>query len=333
MLAGLISPGSEGPRFIVGMPRSGTTWLCRSLNQHPDVAAFGETMFWGKAYIQPDHEGRYDARALQRAREALLAKPLETSIAMAGPGRLKRVFSEDLPRIIGESFAAMPPAPRPGEVFARIAADLAQAEGKTAWVEKTPHHIFHVGRILEQFPDARIIVTLREPYGFMLSYKHQPGYQRTAASRRRFERRYHPLACALIWRNSWWAARRLIASRPEQVMIVRTEEIESRPAKVLQEVQVFLGLRIDPEVVGLPERVNSSFDPGPRPVLTDGDVAWMNLIAGRAIQSAGYRKLPWSRRSRKVWSSILDLPLWCLRMHDDLKSTTAGPLHRYLWRG
>ncbi len=39
--------------FIVGMSRSGTTWLSNSLNAHPSVAVFGETGFWGKMYIVP----------------------------------------------------------------------------------------------------------------------------------------------------------------------------------------------------------------------------------------------------------------------------------------
>ena len=33
------------PRFIVGMGRAGTTWLSKCLNEHPDVAVFGEPFF------------------------------------------------------------------------------------------------------------------------------------------------------------------------------------------------------------------------------------------------------------------------------------------------
>ena len=34
--------------FIVGMSRSGTSWLAKSLNNHPQISAFGETSFFGR---------------------------------------------------------------------------------------------------------------------------------------------------------------------------------------------------------------------------------------------------------------------------------------------
>jgi hypothetical protein len=48
------------PRFIVGLPRAGTTWMCRSLNEHPDAVAFGDTMFWGDKPV-PTTQPKFNA--------------------------------------------------------------------------------------------------------------------------------------------------------------------------------------------------------------------------------------------------------------------------------
>ena len=45
--------------FICGMSRGGTTWLGHCLNQHPEVAVFGESLYWGRNYIEPAHNGKY----------------------------------------------------------------------------------------------------------------------------------------------------------------------------------------------------------------------------------------------------------------------------------
>ena len=43
--------------FIVGMSRSGTTWLTRSLNKHSKITAFGETCFFGRNDIgKPNYD-------------------------------------------------------------------------------------------------------------------------------------------------------------------------------------------------------------------------------------------------------------------------------------
>src|SRR5437016_163449 len=133
------------PRFIVGMPRTGTTWLCQSLNQHPDLAGFGETMFWGKSYIPPDKKGHYDSQSLQKTKASLLAKPFETTIAIPGPGGMKHVGLPELSRILEKTFEDLSNL-GPGEVFQSFADAIARTEGKTQWVEKTPHHLLYAQR-------------------------------------------------------------------------------------------------------------------------------------------------------------------------------------------
>jgi hypothetical protein len=319
------------PRFIVGMPRAGTTWLCGSLNQHPDVAGFGETMFWGKSFVRPNAGPWYSKASLRRAQSLLLAKPFETTTELAGSGRLKRIRPESLTAVISDGFKTLPPRVRPSDLFLNVARTLADAEGKAAWVEKTPHHVFHARRILRHLPNARFVAMMREPYAFMLSYKHQQGYQRTAASRRRFIQRYHPLACAMVWRASWRAIRQLARDYPAQTLIMRMEDIESDASVVMRKVHAFLRLRDTDQAAGLSERVNSSFDGGSKPALAESDIAWMNLLASRDIREAGYEVQPSDRMAQALFRSALQLPAWSLRFYRDVRSKRAGTPHRQLW--
>ena len=212
------------PRFIVGMPRAGTTWLCRSLNQHREVAAFGESMFWGKGYIAPTGAGRYDTEEMVRVRKGLSSRPFETTIDVDGSGSMQRIRRTDIPGLVHSSLGGLEHA-SPGETFLRFCSGMAQADGKHHWIEKTPHHLIFAKRILKELPESRFVVTLREPYGFMLSYKHQPGHDASQKCARDFRHRYHPLGCALVWRNSLRAARRMLQEHSGQSMLVDLQDI------------------------------------------------------------------------------------------------------------
>jgi hypothetical protein len=301
------------PRFIVGMPRAGTTWISHCLNQHPDVAVFGETMFWGKAFVAPDAQRRYDRVSMQRVKARLLAKPLETTIHIAGPGMLKNVRAHNTASLLRSAFDAYADGGTAADVFRSIAGRIAQAEEKKEWVEKTPHHVYHVRRILEHLPSARFIIAVRNPYSFINSYKFQPGYQRTAESRRRFEARYHPLAAALVWTRCWRATHQAMREIPDQVMVVRMEDIESKPLEVVGRIQLFFGLRQQLEVQGLTQIVNSSFDQGSRPDVMDAEIAWINLVAGARVREAGYEWRQVSFASPAFWKSELALFPWAVR--------------------
>jgi hypothetical protein len=300
-------------RLIVGMPRAGTTWLTQCLNQHPDVTAFGETRFWGKAFVAPGAGRLYDHRSLQRVKGRLLAKPLETTIHHPGPGMMSSLGAQNIKSTIRIAFEGYTGGVGPGDVFRSVAGQIARAEGKALWVEKTPHHIYHVDRIFKYLPSARFVITIRDPYSFILSYKYQRGYQRTAESRRRFEARYHPFMPVLVWTRCWRATQQALQDHPDQTMLVRMEDIESNPLAVVKQVESFFMLRHNPEVKGLSARVNSSFEDGSKPNLLDSEIAWMNLIAGAQVREAGYQPREASIGSLAFWKSALELFPWSVR--------------------
>lgn len=313
------------PRFIVGMPRAGTTWLSQSLNQRSDVVALGETMFWGKSYVGglclPSSR-----RTLELMKGRLLAKPLETTVQIAGPGQTRVIRPHNLTAILESGFSRLPNTATPADLFLNVCRTFAQAEGKRAWVEKTPHHIFSARRILRHLPNARFVAMIREPYSFMLSYKHQPGHDRTPQSRRRFEERYHPMACALLWSLTWRAIRRLLRRCPKQILVVRMDEVEAEPQQVLCRVQDFFDLPSERSAPPLPTRINSSFEGHARPELAEEDIAWMNIVAGRHIVEAGYPLLHLPDNLRHLARSALEIPAWSARFLMDRRVVRQSAL-------
>lgn len=326
-------PPTSDARFIVGMSRAGTTWVAKCLNEHPDAAVFGETLFWGRQYVEPGPDGRHDAAGLAR----LVAKlkhvlPLSTmpkSPAEAGSaGDLKRVTLEDYPDLVDRAFADAPPSLAPGEAFLRYARAFAEAEGKPLFIEKTPHHLNWIGRILAALPDARFAVLVRDPYDFMLSYKHQ-GDRQAPETRRMFDRLYHPIACAQIWRGYARAALDAAKRPGGAIHLVRFEALAADPAGEMRRIQEHFGLAPEP----LHERVppdNTSFPEGERKRLASRDEACMTFLAAREIAALGYSSRPSASRAA-VAAAALTLPAWGARNLLALRRQTQS-LAPYLWR-
>jgi len=325
------SPSATLAGFIVGMSRAGTQWMCKCLNEHPDVAAFGESKFFGRHYVEPAEDGLYHEAQLGAMRRRLLEHgSFIHSTTGTGPGTLKRLSMAGVEGLVAQTFPVDGEPLLPGEAFRRLAQAVAKVEGKPLAIEKTPHHLNWTDRMLAAVPEARFIVMVREPYSFMLSWRHQ-GDRFEERIRRAFARRYHPAAIAMIWKTSMRAATGAVARRPDRMLLVRFEDLRADPHATLERVQRFLGLR----VVNLAEAVppdNTSFPGGRRPDLHAEDIFWMNRIAGSAIRAHGYslRRTPFGPL-RIAWSSIR-LPWWAVRNYLSLRSRVAGSTFGYLLR-
>lgn len=115
--------------FIVGAPRSGTTWLQLMLSRHPDIGTCQETHLFD-GYLGPmehawkQHEHNNRGIGIQAAvnRHAFLAS--------------QRNFALDVLNAISE---------------------------KPVILEKTPAHVRHVHQIAEVLPEARFVHLIRDP--------------------------------------------------------------------------------------------------------------------------------------------------------------------------
>lgn len=320
--------------FIVGMSRAGTTWVGKCLNEHPEAMVFGESLFWGRAYIDPKQkDGAYTDSQLE-----LILGNLEkfSCAAFLGhqSGNLKNVSREKLSLICGELKKELFDQPKPSEVFLRFSNKLLEIENKAVAIEKTPHHIHWLSRILTNLPDARFIVMVRDPYGFMLSYKHQ-GDRQPSALRKKFKKLYHPIVCAYLWRGYFRSSIEAVKTYPKQTLLVFTHEMKQQPSKTLLKIQNFLLLE---PIFGLDLRVppdNSSFPNDCRPSLNSVDLFWVNCIASKEIQEFDFTSQVNTTKPLGIMMSVLTLPFWAIWASWHLYRSTEGSFVKYLlhWFG
>ncbi len=320
----------QGKLFLAGMSRSGTNWLMRVLNGHPQITAFGESTFWGRDFKETSEDGYYESDQIKRIGNA--AAKRYWAPGDGKPGTLASTQDGSLIQTIEHEFAAIPDDQRmtPFEVFQTLCQAVAKAERKIVAVEKTPHHVMWRDRIDTYCPDHRMVITIRDPYSFMLSYKHQ-GDRYTADIKRDFDRRYHPFGCAIVWRGYTRQIAESLQNRADRTLVIDFTDLQNNEDKVTRSIQEFFSLNYFP-LAGKVPKSNSSFPTGNKPELQPEDIFWMNLMAKSEINRLGYghRKAPFA--PLRIGFSFISLVGWGVRNVLDMKKRVHGSLYKYLLR-
>jgi hypothetical protein len=315
--------------FIVGMARSGTTWLGRTLSAHPELAVFGESSFFGRLYVRPRPDGTYGNEELKRV-AAIQREQDWCATTGDESGCLTNTRTEDYPALIDSALGGLQAPVSPADAFRSLASAIALSEGKPRVVEKTPHHVHWLDRIAASFPEARIVLVTRGPYGFMLSLRHL-GDRIERRHRRALDRPFrHPLLCALAWRGYMLSVERALERYRDRILLVDSNSLRERPGDALALIQSFLGVELHELAPALAE--NSSFRDGRRPALEGQDVFWMNVVAGRVMSRHGYARERVPLRPARILSSLLMVPVSLAFVVFGLRRQVPGSFRAYLWR-
>jgi hypothetical protein len=203
----------DGPIFIVGGPRSGTTLLRNMLNRHPRIAVCRETEFFHWVYARRRTFG--DLRETENRRRVV--------DAYVATRRIRRMqvdldaLRETLLRE-GSSYAAL---------FLSLLQFFAVSRRRKRCGEKTPHNALVADMLLEWYPDARLIHILRDPRDAVASMLRMPWAQPNVRSN------------TLLWLRFNRAAWRLRAD--PRYLLVRYEQLVARPEPELERLCEFAG--------------------------------------------------------------------------------------------
>ena len=315
--------------FICGMSRSGTTWMSHCLNMHKECATFGETLFWGRNYVEPQGNGRYRDEIFRDLVSRISDIKLDSERAEFGKLKTNTLigWSQDMPKYL----LALEDK-TPVNLFKMICQFVINSEGKRVAIEKTPHHVNWIPRINKVLPDSRFIVMVREPYGFMRSYKYQ-GLQAGERVRRIFERQYHPVQAALVWRGYAKSIIRATEDYSDKVIVIRNEQLIDDPRNVLKRVSRFLGLSSDDiSFDTIPARANSSIVGASKLELDSADYFWMNLIARKQIKNLGYDINNSPYYFVEIVTTFIKLPLWIFRTIYLLNNNSNSNIFKYIFR-
>ncbi|QDL94771.1 tetratricopeptide repeat protein (plasmid) [Paroceanicella profunda] len=122
---------SEAPVFVLGMPRSGTTFTETVLSRHPDILAAGELSGCRTAEILAMNWASQNTRITNAFESVRTIVP-----------QVEEVAAQYLMSQV-HGFA-------PGQTFRRF-------------IDKLPENVFRLGLISRMFPNARVIVIHRHP--------------------------------------------------------------------------------------------------------------------------------------------------------------------------
>lgn len=242
--------------FITGASRSGTTLLSFVLRNHSSIAGLKELQFFGEFWDprEPDQalsdSQLIDAAASVLARQAqgiLSSRPTEQDMEQA------RMLVADL----GDAES------RPAELFARLAAKLAAAEGKPVPSEQTPRNIFYADALLRLYPEAHVVHMMRDPRAVMASQKKRWQRRQLATDKSRFPLRqsirvwvnYHPYTVAKLWSRATREASKL-KSHP-RFTLIRFEDLLEAPEQTVRYLCGRLGVEFEPAMLEVGQ-INSS---------------------------------------------------------------------------
>jgi hypothetical protein len=266
----------DGPIFVVGAPRSGTTFLRVTLNRHPSIELSNETNFFYKIWQRRaafgdlgDRENRQ--RLVDQYLQTRNAESLDVDLQDLGAALLRN----------GVDYKAF---------FTTLIRQPAAVRGKRRFGEKTPYHSFFSETLCDWYPDAALIHVVRDPRAVAASLKRVPFGSPEA------------LANARAWTAHVEAAQRA-QGRPNY-LLVKYEQLVSEPEAELRRITSFIGEEFAASMLeagGAPADTPSWSERAHRPIQHDRIAKWRNELtrseaalvewaAGPAMTQLGYAR-------------------------------------------
>jgi len=280
----------NGPIFIVGAPRSGTTMLQYRLRNHPNISfPTGESHFFIPLYESSESFG--DLRLLRNVKN--LFEVMYTKNPGFFEGELHG-FEFNVDEISKEFHADG------CETISSLVSALfeknAKEEGKLRWGDKTPYYVMHIPKLLEWFPGAQIIHLIRDGRDVALSL----------FGRRHDFSVYNSAFAAEYWESYVERGQEYGASlSSEQYYEIRYEDLLSDPNSSMKKLCDFLGepysetifKTSNEEVLGVNQTplVHQQLKPDNagkwRAQMAPRQIQYFERVAGQTLKKNGYELL------------------------------------------
>lgn len=279
---------NDGPVFIVGAPRSGTTMLQYRLRNLPRISLpTGESHFFIPLLRNQTQFGDLsrveNIRAVLRAMHAQSRDFLESDLhgmrfdAGLLAAELHAQGRNSLPAIISGLFEKN-----------------ARGEGKARWGDKTPYYVMHMQKLLEWFPTAQFVHLIRDGRDVALSLfgrRHDFGV-------------YNAYFAAEYWESYIEKGRAQARTLPSgQYLELRYEDLLAHPEETMRTLCAFLGEDYSAQLF----EVAPVDDPGKTPLvhkplradnagkwrtaMTRAQIRAFEGVAGNTLRELGYELL------------------------------------------
>jgi hypothetical protein len=285
---------SQPPVIVVGLPRSGSSFLSHVLS------ALDGWYVWDDLYFLQKVKAFANDDVLTAERVGGLLTYLGWTI------RVKLNHDDDFTRPnltmdeIDQFVHAMGETFKDGgitwsQLLEEWMTRLAHHHGCTHWGYKTPQDFHHMDELSDVFPGIKFVYIVRDPRRMMASFKFvnlkdgDPG-------------QYHPLVYANYWKMAYKKVNRFADSHPNQVLTVRFEDLTANPDQSAVAMAEFL----ESELIGqVPEQgKNTSFKAGARRSITDLEKWYCQLVNKPILEELHYDKEPVRIKLGDFWDLV-----------------------------
>jgi hypothetical protein len=234
---------STAPVFVVGCPRSGTTYL-----YHVLLSAGSFAIYRAESEVFHLLEPRFGDLSRAGNKKRLLNEWFCSRLFTATG--LERQPLED--KIMRECANA-------GDFLRIVMEETARHQGVRRWADCTPDHALYLPRIKQTIPNALVIHIIRDGRDVALSMEKQ-GWPKQLP----WDRGRRALAGAVYWEWMTQRGRGDGARLGADYIEVRYEELVEQPRKVLESLSGFIGQELNYEEIqragiGSVSRPNTSF--------------------------------------------------------------------------
>jgi hypothetical protein len=213
--------------FVCGAPKSGTTWLQRLLDEHPEVVCSGEGNFIRRLAVPlTEVKNTYNKHLAVVADRVYEGKPYYSGLDNNEIMSLARSLIIQL-------------------MQKRI------KPGTKAIGDKTPRYTDFLNDLLLMFPEARFLHMVRDPRDVAVSLLHHAlrfGYADALTSRSQAQMRLLN-SSAQDWVKAQDCFSRFSEAHPHQCYGVRYEDFLCAPHRTLSAALFFLGVDSSPAVI------------------------------------------------------------------------------------
>ncbi|WP_368188415.1 sulfotransferase [Aestuariibius sp. HNIBRBA575] len=289
----------NAPVIVVGLPRSGSSFLSHVLSQLPDLYVFDDLYLQDKAKeigaTGPLGEGQLD-KLLFFLGWQIRARLRFGSYAIPN---MSKDEVDPMNAALKQAIGAQPIDWM--DLQKEWMIRLAQRAGKSRWGYKLPKAFRNLDNLRRKYPDARVVFLLRQPHDVLKSFKFMP-----VDSQDGHPDRYHPVFYALYWRMAARAAQREMQLHPDRTCLITFDALTRDTQQTAETLSSFLSLG-SVGAVTKPPRPNSSHGNAPQSeparVLTGLEHALVSGLCNRQIDALGFER----RRKSIALSDVADL--------------------------
>jgi hypothetical protein len=245
-------PFDQRACFIAGQAKSGTTLLAALLDSHSELLVLPqETAYFPSVLTKYRDRGR-------RAQFDYLTKESFSRVLFGGEPKWREHEYKNFPQHkFLETFErlAFDPSNAHRDLLALMAESYAATLGIPIdrikhWIEKTPANRNHVDEIFARFPQAKFLVTLRDPRAILAT--------QIALEKTRKTKRFSVYYVIAHWRMAAKLARR-VRSGDVPGLFVQFEQLVSAVSTEMKNVCDYLEITFDPNVVLTPTKIGQSW--------------------------------------------------------------------------